>query len=1178
MSRLLLCLPFFLSLLALSCGDDAKPAPGSAEPPLDWPAASELNDRAVLLMDQGLIGEAVPLFEELVRRTPSSLYEPRFNLAVALLNSQNNDPKIRFKEMDRSEAILRELCAEAPRRTRGHYTLAILLEHLGRDREEIRRELETCRAQAPLDADCAYRLGKFWFEEGSEHLKTAEPHLLAALELDPQLASAWNTLFGTLRRLGEKERAAEAMRLFQLYSDTRPEVGRKLSLVYNGMGELATCIRRLPRWGPPIAAATPQLVLEVEGDPIAEHALLTGPPVLNPERDALEAARRFAAAFAHPPAIHDLDGDGRIEVFLPFGSEPAGLFSLGDEGFHPVAERWKLPELRGVVGGLFADVDHDGRPDLYVFGAALGNLYLNRESGLLPCPLPEGEPALRVGAQIADLDNDGDLDLAEMNFTKIPDAAELEGDSFPVRPIENRLLSNLRPTIYEGEDATGTAFRSVTAEPFSTTMVGTASLWLDLDRDGDLDLALGESMAGRIISMVNDRMFRFRPGRRGESLAPEKTVGSLIALDIDGDGDPDLVSGSWSAQPTYRWIRTTRTFDLEAWPIPGIERALPWSRPYPADLDNDGDQDLVFVSNTGASLIARNDDGYFDLSEGPRLSGHGLAFHDVNGDGLLDAVFADPVTGRPRVARNRTEGAGRSMTIALRGKRNQGMAATWSTRFGTGASVEVAARGHRVVRDVMTRNGSAAGTGPHLHVGLADRSKADTLRILWPDLVIQTEADDGSRPLVIEEVNRKASSCPVLFKPDGRGGFAFVTDFLGVGGLGFFMKPGEFAPPDRNETVRIGELLPVADHYELRVHEPMEEVSYLDSFHLLAVDHPAGSEVQADERLATAEPMPSGRPLLFTTGFLPLAARSDTGRDCLDELTREDRVYQPDIALDPRFTGYLAREQAIELDFDQAAIAAARPDPGANLWLFLDGFVEYPYSHVNYAAWEAGLRGKAFSLDVRDDEGAWREIAAELGYPGGMTRCMATEVTRAFEAGIGSLRLRSNLDIRVDRVRLAWVLPEDRMTLHRRAFTTAELRFAGYPEERSPDGREPKLYDYRRMSPDFDWKVMAGRYTAFGDVTGLLTEADDAMVIMGHGEEIVLRLPVAALPPVPEGMIRTFFLEAEGYCKDMDPYTAFPETVSPLPHRGLIDYPGALESGPDEDRAPRERLVPGRYR
>ena len=55
--------------------------------------------------------------------------------------------------------------------------------------------------------------------------------------------------------------------------------------------------------------------------------------------------------------------------------------------------------------------------------------------------------------------------------------------------------------------------------------------------------------------------------------------------------------------------------------------------------------------------------------------------------------------------------------------------------------------------------------------------------------------EDASGSRAGEARTRKPSSCPVLFSWDGER-FAYVTDILGVGGLGFFVSPDRYAPPD----------------------------------------------------------------------------------------------------------------------------------------------------------------------------------------------------------------------------------------------------------------------------------------------------------------------------------------------------------------------------------------------
>jgi len=96
---------------------------------------------------------------------------------------------------------------------------------------------------------------------------------------------------------------------------------------------------------------------------------------------------------------------------------------------------------------------------------------------------------------------------------------------------------------------------------------------------------------------------------------------------------------------------------------------------------------------------------------------------------------------------------------------------------------------------------------------------------------------------------------------------------------------------------------------------------------------------------------------------------------------------------------------------------------------------------------------------------------------------------------------------------------------------------------------------------------MEGNYTRFGEVAELLRETDDRYVIMGPGEEVTLRFPADAFGPVPPGKSRTFILKTDSYCKDMDPHTAYPNSVAPLPFHAMSGYPyRSGEHYPDNEK------------
>ena len=64
----------------------------------------------------------------------------------------------------------------------------------------------------------------------------------------------------------------------------------------------------------------------------------------------------------------------------------------------------------------------------------------------------------------------------------------------------------------------------------------------------------------------------------------------------------------------------------------------------------------------------------------------------------------------------------------------------------------------------------------------------------------------------------------------------------------------------------------------------------------------------------------------------------------------------------------------------------------------------------------------------------------------------------------------------------------------------------------------------------------------------LLSARDDATVVLGPGEEVLVEFAAPAAPP-PPGWARRYVLKARGWCKDMDLYTQDGDTVAPLPGR-----------------------------
>jgi hypothetical protein len=297
-----------------------------------------------------------------------------------------------------------------------------------------------------------------------------------------------------------------------------------------------------------------------------------------------------------------------------------------------------------------------------------------------------------------------------------------------------------------------------------------------------------------------------------------------------------------------------------------------------------------------------------------------------------------------------------------------------------------------------------------------------------------------------------------------------------------------------------------------------------------------------------------------------------------------DRRYGNEIDLDPRFPGLARKPHRIDLDFGDGLdrIIAAGGAP----YLFLHGFIEYGYSTSNFAAWQAGETFRAPSILV-EREGRWVPLREEWGFPAGYPRYMSVDLAGLLRPGDRKLRVETNMEIRWDQAFLASCTPVDgsagpEITVTELGSDTAVLGYRGFPREVSPDGSVPLVYEHDAIDLESPYKDFPGSYTRQGEVGDLLRAADDRFAIFGPGDGIRITFRADRLPPLREGRRRTFLVKTSGYCKDMDLYTAHPDTVEPLPFRAMTGYPyppsQAYPADSGHDAYRREwntRVVPG---
>jgi len=227
--------------------------------------------------------------------------------------------------------------------------------------------------------------------------------------------------------------------------------------------------------------------------------------------------------------------------------------------------------------------------------------------------------------EVADLDRDGDLDLAVALQTS-PTIAWLEN--------ANDASSFNGPA----------AISSQAIAPMDLTIA-------DLDRDGDLDVAwpavLGERLgwnANRLGDGINDD---FDPNHVLVTVAVD-VLFSVANADFDRDGDEDLISGALAGQAA--WYENTAQ-DGSTWSRTALGASTSGEEPIAlADLDRDGDIDIV-LGSSGAVAWAENrlrdgvhDDFDLALKAVGTPEARALAAGDLDRDGDPDVVVASQTT------------------------------------------------------------------------------------------------------------------------------------------------------------------------------------------------------------------------------------------------------------------------------------------------------------------------------------------------------------------------------------------------------------------------------------------------------------------------------------------------------------------------------------------------------
>jgi hypothetical protein len=471
----------------------------------------------------------------------------------------------------------------------------------------------------------------------------------------------------------------------------------------------------------------------------------------------------------------DYDGDGWLDLFVVDGHsrnerdrwETRGglpttrLFRNRDGRFADVTEETGAGVALRGQGCVAADLDSDGRTDLYVTGADRSTLLWNDGDEFTEADEEAGVQLFgwHTGAAAGDIDGNGRLDLVVNGYvdeaTRIPEA-EL---GFPNTHGGRRDLLFLN----DGDRR----FREVGREAGLEVVrfaYGLGVVLSDFERDGDLDVHLANDTnpnrlyenvpwPGGVAADPAGLGFRFEERAAAAGVADPGAGMGVAVGDWDADGRSDIFVSNSRRQghalyrsnppdpnnPSFTDVRARVGIDLE--------RSTGWGASW-ADLDHDTDLDLVLVNGyipvtdlrrdaeplqVFRNLLAEGRGGRF--TEAPaglrrvgRLVARGSAVADYDNDGDLDVAVLP--LGRPLVLLENRGSAGSWLEVAIEGAP-------------PGAEVTATLPdGRRLRREVAAGSSYLSSEDPRVHFGLRGAISVRELRVRWP----------GGEETVLEDV------------------------------------------------------------------------------------------------------------------------------------------------------------------------------------------------------------------------------------------------------------------------------------------------------------------------------------------------------------------------------------------------------------------------------------------
>lgn len=318
-----------------------------------------------------------------------------------------------------------------------------------------------------------------------------------------------------------------------------------------------------------------------------------------PDRFLLVDGRLMEAG--QPDQLYLNDGRGRLSPV----SWTAGAFR--DEEGNVLGA---APNDWGLTA-TFRDLNGDGAPDLYVCNDywTPDRCWLNDGKGgfrAMPATALRKTPASSMGVDVADVDRDGDMDLFVVDMlSRSPALRKRQGTAQPMVPVPPGIDASRRQVLRNVllvSRGDGTYSEAAQQAGLHATDWSWSPVFIDVDLDGYEDLVVSAGHFRDVQDFdAEARIQALQHPWKGNPDDPERQrafTRELMehyrmypALDMPVGGFRNLRDG--------RFEEATRAWGLDH---PGVHHGMAL-----ADLDGDGDADLVANTLNGPAKVFRND-------------------------------------------------------------------------------------------------------------------------------------------------------------------------------------------------------------------------------------------------------------------------------------------------------------------------------------------------------------------------------------------------------------------------------------------------------------------------------------------------------------------------------------------------------------------------------------------